>query len=339
MYLRSTNDDLALKFFQGYRFLIYYLSLAYFDPNIYDQDAVMLAYLLEYYSRSYMECSWMINVTKILPEDEELFNIYIVPNFTTYAEKIEGKIEGKFGTILCWLRKILLLPGYKNLDYKGHKSFLYIESEDIIFDNPFIEAVMTLRWRKAKIYWMIPLIFYIIYIFLFSFLSQLYLSDNDDNKNKHNSTFMIVVGIFYYVGIYLLIVEFMQMRNYKLNTSFNEINEINNQGIVILLTVTTLILWIEMLLWLRLFTEVAVYIYIFGNILKKIIPFFVFMIILTIGFGHSMFVLFGHPSLLDLNPSASTYTLDNGTTNLKLTGEIPVNPFDTIWDAILSAYY
>ncbi|CAG8639918.1 21846_t:CDS:2 [Rhizophagus irregularis] len=193
--------------------------------------------------------------------DEELFNIYIVPNFTTYAEKIEGKIEGKFGTILCWLRKILLLPGYKNLDYKGHKSFLYIESEDIIFDNPFIEA------------------------------------------------------------------------------SFNEINEINNQGIVILLTVTTLILWIEMLLWLRLFTEVAVYIYIFGNILKKIIPFFVFMIILTIGFGHSMFVLFGHPSLLDLNPSASTYTLDNGTTNLKLTGEIPVNPFDTIWDAILSAYY
>ncbi|PKC14766.1 hypothetical protein RhiirA5_409011 [Rhizophagus irregularis] len=221
MYLRSTNDDLALKFCQ-------------------DQDAVMLAYLLEYYSRSYMECSWMINVTKILPElsadhmeslyylyfnkshfgkmkynfpirrDEELPNIYIVPNFTTYAERIEGKI--------C---------------------------KDIIFDNPFIEAVMTLRWRQAKIYWMIPLIFYIIYIFLFSFLSQLYLSDNDD-ENKHNSTFMTVVGIFYYVGIYLLIVEFMQMRNYKLNTSFNEINEINNQGIVILLTVTTLLLWIEM---------------------------------------------------------------------------------------------
>ncbi|PKY39568.1 hypothetical protein RhiirA4_415137 [Rhizophagus irregularis] len=51
------------------------------------------------------------------------------------------------------------------------------------------------------------------------------------------------------------------------------------------------------------------------------------------------FVLFGHPSLLDLNPSASTYTLDNGTTNFTLTGEIPENPFNTIWDAILSAYY
>ncbi|RGB40307.1 hypothetical protein C1646_663951 [Rhizophagus diaphanus] len=51
------------------------------------------------------------------------------------------------------------------------------------------------------------------------------------------------------------------------------------------------------------------------------------------------FVLFGHPSLLDLNPSVPTYTLDNGTTNFTLTGEIPENPFNTIWDAILSAYY
>ncbi|PKY29423.1 hypothetical protein RhiirB3_391812 [Rhizophagus irregularis] len=51
------------------------------------------------------------------------------------------------------------------------------------------------------------------------------------------------------------------------------------------------------------------------------------------------FVLLGHPSLLDLIPSAPTYTLDNGTTNFTLTGEIPENPFNTIWDAILSAYY
>ncbi|CAB4379714.1 unnamed protein product [Rhizophagus irregularis] len=124
MYLRSTNDDLALKFCQ-------------------DQDAVMLAYLLEYYSRSYMECSWMFNVTKILPElsadhmvslyylyfnkshfgkmkynfpirrDEELPNIYIVPNFTTYAERIEGKIWYNFVLVeenitSAWLQEFRL---------------------------------------------------------------------------------------------------------------------------------------------------------------------------------------------------------------------------------------
>jgi hypothetical protein len=32
----------------------------------------------------------------------------------------------------------------------------------------------------------------------------------------------------------------------------------------------------------------AINIFIFGNILKIIIPFFGFMLILTIGFGHSM---------------------------------------------------
>jgi hypothetical protein len=169
------------------------------------------------------------------------------------------------------LRKILLPPVHKNLNYKDHsKPLLYIESKDTIFDNPFIEAVMTSRWEQAKIYWMISLIFYIVFLFLFSFLSQLYLSDNDD-KNKYNATFMTMVGIFYYVGIYLLIIEFMQIRKYKIKyftlfnafdlysivlgiivftlifvKSFNETNKINNEGIVILLTITTLILWIEM---------------------------------------------------------------------------------------------
>ncbi|GES88068.1 hypothetical protein GLOIN_2v1845873 [Rhizophagus clarus] len=63
------------------------------------------------------------------------------------------------------------------------------------------------------------------------------------------------------------------------------------------------------------------------------------MFIIIIGFGHSMFVLLGHPSLLNLNPPVSTYTLNNGTESLTLTGPSPDNPFDTIWNAILSAYY
>ncbi|CAB4413912.1 unnamed protein product [Rhizophagus irregularis] len=63
------------------------------------------------------------------------------------------------------------------------------------------------------------------------------------------------------------------------------------------------------------------------------------MVILIIGFGHSMFVLFGHPSLFDLNLTVPTFTLNDGTGNFTLTGESPDNTFDTIWGAILSAYY
>ncbi|CAB4432810.1 unnamed protein product [Rhizophagus irregularis] len=63
------------------------------------------------------------------------------------------------------------------------------------------------------------------------------------------------------------------------------------------------------------------------------------MLILIVAFGHSMLVLFAHPSFLNLIPSASNFTLNNGTTNFTLIGESPDNPFDTIWDAILSTYY
>ncbi|CAB5098158.1 unnamed protein product [Rhizophagus irregularis] len=95
------------------------------------------------------------------------------------------------------------------------------------------------------------------------------------------------------------------------------------------------------LLLSRLFSIMAINIFIFGNILKIIIPFFGFMLILTIGFGHSMFVLFGHPSFTNLNPSNPTFTLKNGneTENLTLTETNPDNPFDTMWNAILSTYY
>ncbi|GBC02300.1 hypothetical protein RclHR1_04550007 [Rhizophagus clarus] len=416
--LKSANDlKLTLKFCQG-------------------RDAVMLAYLLEYYSlKSMNHIGWMINVTKLLPKlsadyieslhylyynkpckpdgetkmmeykfpirrfkiseytlnlkiympltqliptksstffeyqkirDEELSNIYVVPNFTTYDSNIEEKPRGILRIIsyyLYYLGKILLPPNYKNLENRNLKPFLSVGCKSKYFDNPVIEAVMTSRWEQAKIFWMIPLIKYIIFLFLFSFLSQLYLSDDDD-KNKHNATNMIMVGIFYYVGLYLLKIEFMQMKKYKIKyftlfnvfdlcsitlgiivftllfvKSFGKPIGINDEDIVILVTTTILILWAELLLWLRLFTEIAIIIYIFGNILKKIIPFIAFMLILCIGFGHSMFVLFGHPSLLNLDPSPSTFTLNNGTDNLTLTGQSPDNPFDTIWDAILSAYY
>ena len=49
------------------------------------------------------------------------------------------------------------------------------------------------------------------------------------------------------------------------------------------------------------------------------------------------FVLFGHTSLM--NPSVPTFTLNNGTENLTLTGDGPDNPFNNPWDAFLSAYY
>ncbi|POG63516.1 hypothetical protein GLOIN_2v1845873 [Rhizophagus irregularis DAOM 181602=DAOM 197198] len=62
------------------------------------------------------------------------------------------------------------------------------------------------------------------------------------------------------------------------------------------------------------------------------------MLILIIGFGNSMFILFQEPSPL-YYLKASNYTLYNGTVNLTLTGPSQDNPISTIWESILSMYY
>ncbi|GBC02301.1 hypothetical protein RclHR1_04550008 [Rhizophagus clarus] len=393
-----------------------------------DQDSVMLAYLLEYYSENAMNhYGWMINVTKILsklPTDyskslfykpcfggiksnflnkrfkslsdslnlkvhlpvtwlieakslnffkyktirnEELPNIYVVPfSFSTFDNnsKVEKHSEkGFISNFLNWLRKLLFPHSFDILSEKEFSPFLQIKNVDSFFDVPVIETFLTSRWPETKIYWMVPLVLYAIFLYLFSILSEIYLDDSTET-DKYSARNLITVIIFYYVGIYLLLIEFMQILKYGMEyyynifnvfdmcsficglvvftfifaKSFNENNGINNEGIVILITITTLILWIEVLLWLRLFTGLATYIYIFGSIIVKIIPFFVFFIVLTISFGHSMYVLFRHPTLLDLGASPQTFTLFDGTQNLTLTGQPPNNPFDTIWDAILSAY-
>ncbi|PKK72221.1 hypothetical protein RhiirC2_777434 [Rhizophagus irregularis] len=301
----------------------------------------------------------IFNYAKI--SDDILSDIYMVPlpNFTTYDPKIKAKTG-----IVYFLRKILLPPGYKNLDNNNFSSFLKIEKKKSTFFNiPAMEAVMNSRWNQTRKYWMLPLILYVIFLGLFSFLSWSYLIDKEDLYFSDMREFVPkhIIGLFYYTGIYLLAIEFSQMKKYKSNyfTLFNilDLSSIvlgifnftlilifnGNYGewIILATSVTTLILWIELLLLSRLFSIMAINIFIFGNILKIIIPFFGFMLILTIGFGHSMFVLFSHPSFTDLNPSNRTYTLKNGngTEKLTLTETNPDNPFDTIWNAILSTYY
>jgi hypothetical protein len=194
-----------------------------------------------------------------------------LPNFTTYDTKTEKKSGGILSKILYWLRKALLPPGYKKLSNKDFSPFLRINKKykDTFFNVPVMEAVITSRWEQTKNYWMIPLLLYIIFLFLFSYLSQLLLRDSE-YKNHSEPVLMIIVGLFYYSGIYLLIVDFMKMRKYKskyftifnifdlcsivlgvivftliLIKSFND-EDVDDKGIIILMTGTTLILWIEM---------------------------------------------------------------------------------------------
>jgi hypothetical protein len=263
-----------------------------------------------------------------------------LPNFTTRNPKTKEKTKKnsieKLIRILCFLRKIFFPPYYQDLNDKEFSPFIQIKkNENEFFNIPSMEATINSRWRQTMRHWVGPLSLYIVFLIVYSTLSQIGLSDNPkDNINYY------MICIFYYNGAYLLIIELMQMVKYKSKffTIFNmldlcsiilgiivftlillvrlldTVNGISNEAIISLTTVTTLILWIELvcliifiifysliifiliiyylfffkLLWFRLFSVIATNIFIFGNILKKIIPFFAFMFILIIGFGHSM---------------------------------------------------
>ncbi|CAB5346798.1 unnamed protein product [Rhizophagus irregularis] len=245
---------------------------------------------------------------------EELHNLYMVPitNFTTHNHN--SKVEVKFKKeIIHLLRMILFPPGYRSLEETSFSPFLRIKkSKKAFFSIPAMEAVINSRWPQAMTYLMLPLGLYVAFLILFDTISWFYLSDD-------LPLFASILVMFYYIGTYLLAIEIRQIIKYRTKyiTIFNvfdigsiifaiivalmilanniienysiNIVTISTDVIVGLISTTTLILWIEMLLLFRLFSVIAINIFIFGNIFKKIIPFFTFMII---RFGYSMYVFF-----------------------------------------------
>jgi hypothetical protein len=173
------------------------------------------------------------------------------------------------------VKKILLLPpGYKNLSNEDLSPFLRIDkkSKGVFFDVPVMEAVITSRWKQTKNYWMISLLLYTAFLFPIVFSTSV--NGINGGLVEHNLNMILdfmIICISHYAAMYLLTIEFMQMKKYKKEyfTIFNifdlcsitlgvivsilsevilhdETNRINCEGIVILMTVTTLILWIEM---------------------------------------------------------------------------------------------
>ncbi|CAB4436753.1 unnamed protein product [Rhizophagus irregularis] len=340
MYLESANDlALALKFCQ-------------------DRDAVMLAYLLEYYSENSMtHIGWMINVAKILPDLSESFNYEYCGNYmdlflykpcfgemkynfpikrfralsvcqgtlnvyvpitdliSTNSSDIlpydkmkeniipdirivplinftthNTKIEGKSKKgVLHFLRKTLFPPGYKNLEDKNFSPLLQIKKNEKSFLHiPAIEASINSRCEFMQI-------------------------------KKYNTTYITKFNVFDIGSIILGIIVFSIALD--LDSSADYI------AFSYLLIITCFILWIEMLLWLRLFSAIAINIFIFGNILRKIIPFITFMIILIIGFGSSMYVL-------------ESMTLTDNLINSKESDDKTNKILDmSIWETMLYIYY
>ncbi|PKY55695.1 hypothetical protein RhiirA4_505088 [Rhizophagus irregularis] len=323
--LRSTNDlELALKFCQ-------------------DEDAVMLAYLLEYYSENSMNhIGWMINVTKILPE---LSKHNHAANYAKllYYKPCFGEMKYNFPN--KW---------FQVASYSQDTLKVYVPLTNLIPTNSF-DIFYYKKVRNDDIC-MVPLANFTTYN---STIKEKIEGEADKGRIERFIHFLRVLIL--PPGYKNLddkdFSPFLQIK--KSEISFYEIpameatinarwlqameyfgiNRVSNEDTIVFISSATLVLWIEMLLQFRLFSVVATNIFIFGNILRKIIPFFAFMFILMVGFGQAMFVLFNHRSLFNLYPSASNFMFTNGTANITLVMTSQDNPFSTVWDSILSTYY
>ncbi|CAG8521298.1 1275_t:CDS:2 [Funneliformis mosseae] len=118
-------------------------------------------------------------------------------------------------------------------------------------------------------------------------------------------------------------------------------NVVTTQGTTIAISFTMLLLWFEFILYLRLISEPAKYIYIMLNIIKEIWIFLAFMILVMAGLAHSFLLLLQYPDFTNIQENSSSSTLFTGDSNFKIQKDFDRtedNPAKSFVTSFLSTY-
>ncbi|GES73166.1 hypothetical protein GLOIN_2v1769896 [Rhizophagus clarus] len=246
---------------------------------------------------------------------------------------------------------------------------------DNIYINPAIEAVINFRWRTARNYFFSLFIRFLIFAICFGLISWAYLNHN--TLISPNFLFIIIV-LFYYLAIYQLITELLQFRYHGSKNYFSEIYNIfdvisilftviimsiickyfkfsdgfgsieeTNTGLIVGISFSIFLLWIELIFYLRLIPYIGIYIYHVEIICKTIFPFFLFILIVVLAFTHTMFILLRNPvNIPTINSTYSgvaTNALTNETLIIELTSDFDPtssdNPYTSFSRAIMATYF
>ena len=84
------------------------------------------------------------------------------------------------------------------------------ESNDNIYANPAIEAVINFRWQKARDFFFFLFLRFLIFASCFILVSWEYLIHEDISEGYRNFLVVLIV-IFYYLAAYLFITEILQL--------------------------------------------------------------------------------------------------------------------------------
>ncbi|PKC57500.1 hypothetical protein RhiirA1_541575 [Rhizophagus irregularis] len=294
-----------------------------------------------------------------------------------------GKKKAEYGLlkIILNLFWIIFLPRWYQIGRHDRtklspfsRMILY-ENNDDIYDNPATEAVIDFLWRKAKIFFFLLFLRFIVFATCFGLVSWAYLN----YSTIINGTFLFtLIIIFYYLAIYQIVTELIQFRyrgfkkyfgeifnsfdiislvlsvtvmsimvkNFQFSDGFGSVKTIDN-GLIAGISFSIFLLWIDLILYLRLISNIGIYIYYVIIIFKTIFPFFLFMSIVIFAFAHTMFVLLRNPANIKTKESTYSGNATNVTTNETLYVELKSdfdpkssdNPFSTFSDSLIAAYF
>ncbi|GBC49398.2 hypothetical protein GLOIN_2v1787114 [Rhizophagus irregularis DAOM 181602=DAOM 197198] len=273
------------------------------------------------------------------------------PGFTINSIKKNEKKLNLFEKFLSPLSSILIPKPRQIKQSEMNKlspfsRMILYENNGDVYDNPAIEAVINFRWQKTKYY----------------FLAYL------DRGFIVNGYFLLVlIIVFYYLAIYLFIIEVkqfsyrgpkkyildllntvdmisiilpvtvmsMMLNDFQLSNGFGIIEEPDSK-LVVEISFSIFLIWIQFILFLRIKSDIGIYIYYVVIIFQAIIPFL-------------WFILLRDPNK-NITIKNSTYSgsatnsLTNETLNITLKSDFDPkssddNPFSTFYTAMEAAYF
>ncbi|PKY33126.1 hypothetical protein RhiirB3_451804 [Rhizophagus irregularis] len=276
--------------------------------------------------------------------------------------------------LFLFIPRIYKIGRYDKTNLSPFSRMILCKNFDI-YDNPAIEAVIVLHWRKARNFFFFTFFRFLIFAACFGLISWAYL----DHSTIINHYFLFaLIVVFYYLATYQLITEVLQcnhrgfrkylseifnvfdvisiiaavtimsimLKDFQFFDGFGSINEINNR-LIAGISFTIFVLWIELILYLRLMPVLGIYVYHVVIIFKTVFPFFLFISIVIFAFAHTMFVLLRNPANIKTKDSTysgvATNSLTNETLDIKLKSDFdPMssdNPFTSFSKAMMATYF
>lgn len=174
-----------------------------------------------------------------------------LPEFTVTPNEIKKEniktVDYGIGKILANILWFIFIPRH----YKVGKSDNHLlspftkvikyENDDDMYDNPATEAIIDFRWRKARTFFILLFLRFIIYAICFGVVSWAYLV-HEISGGTFQVCLIVLIVLFYYLALYLITTELIQFAHYGVRYFTNIYNYFDCLSIIIPMVVMSFML-------------------------------------------------------------------------------------------------